>query len=86
MSGGAPDPADGLELARLEVGLSVGDLWFRYFSLGGMSSALEIEGYLAGALLPSNQTRDLIAVALNERFAELGADHPVPYVDDDQIG
>jgi hypothetical protein len=28
--------------------------------------------------------RDIIAVALNERYAELGGDHPITYFDDDQ--
>lgn len=76
------EPEDVLEQARCRIGLSHGDLWFRYFGLGGMSSALEIEAYLYGALQASAHDRDLIAVALNERFSELGGDHPVPYSDD----
>lgn len=71
-----------LEQARRDVGLSHGELWFRYFELGGMSTALEVEAYLYGALLPSLHDGDLIAVALNERFSELGGDHPIPYSDD----
>jgi hypothetical protein len=74
---------DVLEQARREVGLSVADLWMRYFTLGGMSTALEMEAILYGALLANDHDRDVIAVALNERFAELGGDHPVPYSDDD---
>ncbi len=60
----------------------MGDLWFRYFSLGGMSTALEIEAFLYGALQAEPHNSDLLAVALNERFAELGGDHPIPYSDD----
>ena len=75
---------DVLEGARREVGLSVADLWFRYFTLGGMSTALEVEGVLFGALKASAHERDLLAVALNERFAELGGDHPMPYAGDDE--
>lgn len=71
-----------LEQARRDVGLSHGELWFRYFELGGMSTALEVEAYLYGALIPSRHDGDLIAVALNERFSELGGDHPIPYSDD----
>lgn len=81
----APDrrePTDPLELARRQLGLSVADLWFRYFAVGGMSSALVVEAILHGALVTSPHDRDLLAVALNERFAELGGDHPVPYSDD----
>ena len=71
-----------LERARREVGLSHDELWFRYFELGGMSTALEVEAYLYEALSPTPHDRDVLATALNERFAELGGDHPVPYSDD----
>jgi hypothetical protein len=72
-----------LEQARIDVGLSHSELWFRYFALGGMSTALELEAYLYDALAPTEHDRDIIAVALNERHAELGGDHPVPYSDDE---
>ncbi len=72
-----------LEEARRDVGLSQGELWFRYFELGGMSTALQVEAYLYGALIPTPHDGDLIAAALNERFAELGGDHPIPYSDDE---
>jgi hypothetical protein len=52
-------------------------------SLGGMRTALEVEAYLYGALMATTHDRDLIAVALNERFSELGGDHPIPYSDDE---
>ena len=72
-----------LERARVDVGLSHSELWFRYFALGGMSTALELEAYLYDALASTDHDRDLVAVALNERYAELGGDHPIPYSDDD---
>ncbi len=78
-----PETIDVLEQARREVGLSIADLWMRYFTLGGMSTALEVEAILFGALVANAHERDVIAVALNERFAELGGDHPVPYSGDD---
>jgi hypothetical protein len=62
------------------------DLWLRYFALGGMNAALEIEAILFGALVSDDHNRDLIAVALNERFSELGGDHPVRYSGDDPGG
>jgi len=49
-----------------------------------MSTALELEAYLYDALAPTAHDRDIIAVALNERYAELGGDHPVPYSDDEK--
>lgn len=70
---------DVLEKARRDTGLDVGELWFRYFALGGMSTALEVEAVLYGARIATDRDRDLLAVALNERFSELGGDHPIPY-------
>ncbi len=44
-----------------------------------------MEAYLYGALTPTGHDRDLVATALNERFSELGGDHPVPYSDDESV-
>ncbi len=76
---------DVLEQARRDLGLSVDDLWYRYFALGGMSAALEVEAILYGALLTDEHNRDVLAVALNERFSELGRDHPLAYSDDEGL-
>lgn len=73
---------DMLEQARQELNLTLTELWMRYFALGGMSSPLEIDAILHGALVASAHERDLLAVALNERFTELGGDHPLPYEGD----
>ena len=75
-------PANVLERARQEAGLSHAELWFRFFELGGMSTSLEVEAYLYGALEPSAHEHDVLVHALNERFTEVGGDHPVPYSDD----
>ena len=77
---------DFLEQARRDLGLSVDDLWLRYFALGGMNAALEVEAILFGALVSDDHDRDIIAVALNERFTELGGDHPVRYTGDAPVG
>ena len=58
------------------------ELWWRYFAIGGMRTELEIEAALYRALIPSTADHDMLAVALNERFSELGGDHPLPYSDD----
>ncbi|MGH8987362.1 MAG: hypothetical protein ACRDXC_02030 [Acidimicrobiales bacterium] len=73
---------DVLDRYRRDAKLSPGELWLRYFELGGMSSALELQAILYGALQPSVHEHDLIAHALNERFVELGGNHPVPYAGD----
>jgi hypothetical protein len=80
----ASGPAiDQLDQARQGAGLTHGELWLRYFELGGMSSALQVEAYCYGALQPSAHDHDVVAHALNERFTELGRNHPVPYAHDE---
>lgn len=74
------EPAiDVLDSFRQEAGLSHGELWLRYFELGGMSTGFELEAFLFGVLAPSDHDHDVIAHALNERFVELGQSYPVGY-------
>ena len=75
--------SDGLDQARRDARLSHGELWMRYFELGGMSTALQLEAFLYGALLPTATDYDVVAHALNERFVELGGNHPVAYSEDE---
>ena len=72
-------PSARLDQARQNAGLSHGDLFLRYFELGGMSSAFQVEAFVYDLLKPSPHDYDVLAHALNERFIELGDDHPVPY-------
>jgi hypothetical protein len=74
--------SDTLDRARRDALLTVGALWLRYFELGGMGTALELEAYLYGALQPTEHEYDVLAHTLNERFVELGGNHPIPYSDD----
>lgn len=74
---------DVLDRFRRDAVLSHGELWLRYFELGGMSTGLQVEAYLYGALRPTRHDHDIIAHALNERFVELGGNYPVPYAEDD---
>lgn len=74
--------ADAFDQGRTDAGLSHAELFLRYFELGGMSSALQLEAFVYGALRPSAHDHDVIAHALNERFVELGGNHPVAYSDD----
>jgi hypothetical protein len=48
-----PGPSDVLDRSRQDALLSHGELWLRYFELGGMSTALELEAFLYGALEPT---------------------------------
>jgi hypothetical protein len=82
-NGGSMDSAklDQLDVFRQEAGLSHGELWMRYFELGGMSSGFELETFLYGLTAPTPHDHDVIATALNERFVELGGNHPVAYLE-----
>jgi hypothetical protein len=71
-----------LELARREAGLSLGDLWLRYFALGGNASPTELEAYLTGDGTPHPHDYDLVAHALNESLWELGRPSEAPYAED----
>jgi hypothetical protein len=71
-----------LDTFRKKAGLSHGELWLRYFELGGMSTGFELEAILYGITAPSDHDHDVIAHAINERFVELGANHPVAYSQD----
>jgi hypothetical protein len=62
-------PATDLEQGRIGSGLSLGELFLRYFELGGMSSALQLEAFLYHALEPTTHDHDVVAQALNERYA-----------------
>jgi hypothetical protein len=75
----AERPIDELDRFRRKAGLSHGELWLRYFELGGMSTGFELEAFLYGILSPSTHDHDVIAHAINERFSELGGNHPVDY-------
>jgi hypothetical protein len=75
-------PVDVLDTFRRDAALSHGELWLRYFELGGMSTGLQLEAFLIGILRPTPHDHDVIAHALNERFVELGGNHPVPYTED----
>src|SRR6202011_19756 len=67
--------ADTLDVYRRNAELTRSELWLRYFELGGMCTAFQVEAFLYGALQPSPHDHDVIAQALNERFVELGGDH-----------
>jgi hypothetical protein len=77
------EPATDLEQGRIGSGLSIGELFLRYFEMGGMSTEFQLEAFLYRALEPSSHDHDVIAYALNERYVELGGNHPVPYWSDE---
>ncbi len=70
-----------LEAARVRAGMSFDELWMDYFALGGASSPDIVRSYLAGSATQS-MDYDVLAQAINERYVEVGGNHPVPYRED----
>ncbi|HVF15067.1 MAG TPA: hypothetical protein VM942_10735 [Acidimicrobiales bacterium] len=70
-----------LEAARTHVGMTFDDLWLAYFALGGLATPIAVRSFLSGSEMRSIDY-DTLAHAINERFVELGGNHPVPYSND----
>ncbi|MFF1384115.1 hypothetical protein ACFVWT_11190 [Arthrobacter sp. NPDC058288] len=79
-----PEQRRQLRAALKAVGLTPGDLWLNYFSIGGSVGEYEVEAYLQGLLsLPSVQ-RDLLAMAANELIEDVPRLY-APYSDDPDL-
>jgi hypothetical protein len=72
-------PLFNLEVARQQAALSMSELWFAYLGLGGMAMPAELHAYVLGVARPDRHEYNVLALALNERFADMELDHPVPY-------
>jgi hypothetical protein len=62
-------------------GLSVAELWLRYFAFGGAGSEFEVDAYLNGAIALPGIQHDILAHAINERLDEI-APPAAPYSED----
>ena len=69
-----------LDAARMHAGMSFQDLWIAYFALGGTAQPNVLRAYLGGSTAHAIDF-DVLAQAINERFIDQGANHPVPYRD-----
>jgi Stage II sporulation protein E (SpoIIE) len=68
-----------LRLAFRQSGLTLDELWMRYFGLGGDAGRVEMEAHLEGLMpLPPLQS-DILAHAVNERLDELAPPRRAPY-------
>jgi hypothetical protein len=68
-----------LEAAREMSGLSFAQLWVAYFSIGGNLTPTELMSALRDSTLLPHWDLNLIALALNEAFAETGLGRPLDY-------
>ncbi|MCQ6272964.1 hypothetical protein M8J71_21120 [Pseudarthrobacter sp. R1] len=87
---GRPDLGSGLEQEQSRLlrkalhhaGIRHGDLWLRYFSIGGTVGEYEVDAYIQSLMsLPPDQ-RDLIAHAANELIDEFPPLPRAPYLED----
>jgi hypothetical protein len=62
-----------------EAGLTVGQVWLRYFSLTGDAGEYEVDAYLNGLLVLPRIQRDLVAHAVNELIDEVEQARRAPY-------
>jgi hypothetical protein len=78
-----PEP---VELRSRDDVISLADLWLRCFALGSTNTPQELAGFLRGELRPTRHEYNLVAVALNEYFAEIGVSQSVPYIEHAELG
>jgi hypothetical protein len=62
--------------------LSIEELWRRCFELGGMNTAAQLEAFVYGFVRLTPHEHNLIAVAMNEYFAEFDPGRFVCYMED----
>ncbi|MBV8980443.1 MAG: hypothetical protein JO086_06060 [Acidimicrobiia bacterium] len=71
-----------LEQACRDAELSNGDLWLRYFALGGTASPGEVRAYVHGGTHLTRAQNDVVIQAMNERYMELERPNRLPYAAD----
>ena len=59
--------------------MSPTDVWVEYFAVGGNGSQEDVSSWLSSAARLPVREHDLLAQALNDRFIEIGLDHPIGY-------
>ncbi|WP_043484405.1 hypothetical protein [Arthrobacter sp. SPG23] len=79
-----PDQRRQLRAALKAVGLTPGELWLNYFSIGGSVGEYEVEAYLQGLLSLPPVQRDLLAMAANELIEDVPRLY-APYSDDPDL-
>ncbi|HZB20179.1 MAG TPA: serine/threonine-protein phosphatase, partial [Blastococcus sp.] len=70
---------NGLRDAYAHTGLTLEQLWIRYFALGGTADLVELDACIAGLVPVAPDQHDLLAHAINERLDEVVQEHRVPY-------
>jgi hypothetical protein len=76
-----PEQRRRLRSAMRAAGISISELWLKYFGMSGDAGEYEVEAYLQGLLSLPPVQRDLLALAANELIDDLPRPH-APYSDD----
>jgi hypothetical protein len=76
-------PESHVDVEPPEINISLDELWLRCFALGSMNTTTELETLLLGSARPTRHEYNVIAVALNEYFIEVGLSRFLPYIEDD---
>ncbi|RKO21620.1 hypothetical protein D7Z96_16165 [Pseudarthrobacter phenanthrenivorans] len=83
-----PEQRNRLGATMTDADITVGELWLRYFGMGGSAGEYEVNAYLQGLISLPVPQRDLLAMAANELVDEspeviTGEKHPLlaPYAD-----
>ena len=66
-----PEQRHLLRAALKAADIQPGELWLKYFSLGGAAGEYEVEAYLQGLLSMPVLERDLLAMAANELIDDI---------------
>jgi hypothetical protein len=54
------------------------DLWIAAVGIGGSMNLKDVQNITSGQREPSRREYDVLAVALNEQYLDLGQNHPQP--------
>lgn len=76
-----PEQRRMLRAAMKAAGISISELWLKYFGMSGEAGKYEVEAYLQGLLSLPPVQRDLLALAANELIDSLPRPH-APLSDD----
>ncbi|MGV0110976.1 GAF domain-containing protein [Arthrobacter sp. CP30] len=71
-------------LALSKANITVGELWVKYYGLGGEVSEFEVEAYLGGLLILSGAERSILADAMNELLEGSSVNIQIPRSEDDE--
>jgi hypothetical protein len=71
-----------LSAALSVLDVSVRELWFDYVGLGGNLEIDDVRSFLSGQQHVAERDYDLLVQAANDRFVDIGQDHPLAYTDE----